>query len=43
MGTRKFSVGKIKHASVYVGVCTGITVRYMAILKNFVGEIIAIL
>ena len=38
MGTRKFSVGKIKRGDLsYVGVCTGITVRYDGNPAEFYG------
>jgi hypothetical protein len=38
MGTRKFSVGKIKRGDgSYVGVCTGITVRYDGNPQEFRG------
>lgn len=38
MGTRKFSVGRIKRGdSSYVGVCTGITVRYDGNPQEFRG------
>ena len=38
MGTRKFSVGRIKRGSGdYVGVCTGITVRYDGNPQEFRG------
>jgi hypothetical protein len=37
MGTRKFSTGRIKKGAAYIGICTGITVRYDGNPQEFRG------